>query len=149
LATLTCFLRQSYRDTIDQAVDMFDKIIIRMQANGIVFGYEDLNDHNELRCDPVHGLIAGKSDPLGQDRILDRDKGNALAGHATLNRLELPPTLPIRACLCPGQPAAKHERDLAESRALERRQTTRLCLSGHRALRVTPEGVPMRVSPAL
>jgi len=31
LATLTCFLRQSYRDTIDQAVDMFDKIIIRMQ----------------------------------------------------------------------------------------------------------------------
>src|SRR5207249_4642328 len=32
LATLTCFLRQSYRDTIDQAVDMFDKIIIRMQA---------------------------------------------------------------------------------------------------------------------
>ena len=33
LATLTCFLRQSYRDTIDQAVDMFDKIIIRMQAD--------------------------------------------------------------------------------------------------------------------
>jgi len=30
---LTCFLRQSYRDTIDQAVDMFDKIIIRMQAD--------------------------------------------------------------------------------------------------------------------
>jgi hypothetical protein len=33
LATLTCFLRQNYRDTIDQAVDMFDKIIIRMQAD--------------------------------------------------------------------------------------------------------------------
>src|ERR1700731_2162206 len=33
LATLTCFLRQSYRDTIDQAVDMFDKIIVRMQAD--------------------------------------------------------------------------------------------------------------------
>ena len=33
LATLTCFLRQSYRDTIDQAVDMFDKITIRMQAD--------------------------------------------------------------------------------------------------------------------
>ena len=33
LATLTCFLRQSYRDTIDQAVDMFDKIIIRMQVD--------------------------------------------------------------------------------------------------------------------
>ena len=35
LATLTCFLRQSYRDTIDQAVDMFDKIIIRMQADTV------------------------------------------------------------------------------------------------------------------
>jgi hypothetical protein len=33
LATLTCFLRQSYRDTIDQTVDMFDKIIVRMQAD--------------------------------------------------------------------------------------------------------------------
>jgi hypothetical protein len=34
-------------------------------------------------------LIAGKSDPLGQDRILERDKGKALAAHSTLNRLEL------------------------------------------------------------
>src|SRR5258708_18471287 len=32
LATLTCFLRHSYRDPIDQAVDMFDKIIISIQA---------------------------------------------------------------------------------------------------------------------
>jgi len=35
------------------------------------------------------GLIAGKSDPLGQDRILERDKGKALAAQSTLNRLEL------------------------------------------------------------
>jgi hypothetical protein len=52
-------------------------------------GYEDLNDHDHLRRDPVHGLICGKNDPLGQDRILERDKGKALAGHSTLNRLEL------------------------------------------------------------
>ncbi len=37
----------------------------------------------------IHGLIAGKSDPLGQDRILESDKGRALAAHSTLNRLEL------------------------------------------------------------
>jgi Transposase DDE domain group 1 len=36
---------------------------------------------SHLRRDPVHGLICGKNDPLGQDRIL--------AGHSTLNRLEL------------------------------------------------------------
>jgi len=51
-----------------------------------VLGYEDLNDHDHLRLDPIHGLIAGKSDPLGQDRILERDKGKALAAHSTLNR---------------------------------------------------------------
>ena len=44
-------------------------------------------DH--LRRDPVHGLICGKRDPLGQDRLLERDKGKALAAHSTLNRLEL------------------------------------------------------------
>ena len=27
----------------------------------------------------MHGLIAGKGDPLGQDRILERDEGKALA----------------------------------------------------------------------
>jgi hypothetical protein len=26
-----------------------------------VVGYEDLNDHDHLRLDPIHGLIAGKS----------------------------------------------------------------------------------------
>jgi hypothetical protein len=42
-----------------------------------------------LRLDPIHGLIAGKSDPLGEDRILERDKGKPLAAQSTLNRLEL------------------------------------------------------------
>jgi hypothetical protein len=63
--------------------------LLAQRLHGLVLGYCDLNDHDELRRDPLHGLIAGKSDPLGQDRILERDKGKALAGHATLNRLEL------------------------------------------------------------
>jgi hypothetical protein len=33
--------------------------------------------------------MAGKKDVLGQDRLCEEDKGTALAGHATLNRLEL------------------------------------------------------------
>ena len=32
----------------------------------------------------LHGLIAGKSDPLGQDR----DKGKALAAHWSLSQLD-------------------------------------------------------------
>jgi hypothetical protein len=34
-------------------------------------------------------LICGKTDPLGQDRVLERDKGKTLVAHSTLNRLEL------------------------------------------------------------
>ena len=34
-------------------------------------------------------MLAGKSDPLGEDRLLEGDKGKALAAHSTLNRLEL------------------------------------------------------------
>lgn len=63
--------------------------LISQRVNGLILGYEDLNDHDELRRDPLHGLMAGKSDPLGQDRVLERDKGKALAGQSTLNRLEL------------------------------------------------------------
>jgi hypothetical protein len=54
-----------------------------------MLGYEDLNDHDQLRRDPIHGLICGKRDPLGQDRLQQSDKGKALAAHSTLNRLEL------------------------------------------------------------
>ena len=63
--------------------------LVSQRIHGLALGYEDLNDHDHLRRDPVHGLICGKSDPLGQDRILERDKGKALAGASTLNRLEL------------------------------------------------------------
>jgi hypothetical protein len=49
LATLTCFLRQSYRDTIDQAVDMFDKIIIRMQADTA----RELDEQNPIEWENV------------------------------------------------------------------------------------------------
>lgn len=34
-------------------------------------------------------MLGGKSDPTGQDRARARDRGNALAGKSTLNRLEL------------------------------------------------------------
>jgi hypothetical protein len=63
--------------------------LLTQRIYGLVLGYEDLNDHDHLRRDPLHGLICGKRDPLGEDRLLERDKGKALAAHSTLNRLEL------------------------------------------------------------
>ena len=80
-----CFIDRRDQRFVEHSVQS----LISQRVNGLVLGYEDLNDHDELRRDPLHGLIAGKSDPLGQDRILERDKGKALAAHSTLNRLEL------------------------------------------------------------
>ncbi|MGI8603175.1 MAG: IS1380 family transposase [Verrucomicrobiales bacterium] len=56
---------------------------------GLALGYEDLNDHDHLRLDPLVALIAEKSDILGEQRATEQDKGKALAGHSTLKRLEL------------------------------------------------------------
>lgn len=50
-------------------------------------GYEDINDHQQLRHDPLLATACGKKEPLGEDRIFH--PGPALAAPATLNRLEL------------------------------------------------------------
>jgi len=63
--------------------------LLAQRLHGLALGYEGLNDHDHLRRDPLQALICGKGDLLGQARALPRDQGRALAGHATLNRLEL------------------------------------------------------------
>ena len=63
--------------------------LLRQRIGALALGYEDLNDHDRLRLDPLHALIAGKADVLGEDRLCEEDRGKALAAHSTLNRLEL------------------------------------------------------------
>lgn len=58
---------------------------------GLALGYEDLNDHDPLRSDPLLAVLVGKSDPPGENRRRAEDCGKALAGKSTLNRLELTP----------------------------------------------------------
>jgi len=58
---------------------------------GIALGYEDLNDHDDLRRDPLFAAIVGKDEPDGSDRTHRSDAGCALASKSTLNRLELTP----------------------------------------------------------
>ena len=62
--------------------------LVSQRVYGLALGYEDLNDHDELRHDPLLALLAGKADPTGGERKRDRDRGKALAGKSTLNRLE-------------------------------------------------------------
>jgi len=42
---------------------------------GIALGYEDLNDHDQLRKDPLLAVVAGSKDPVGADRARVRDAG--------------------------------------------------------------------------
>ena len=63
--------------------------LLAQRINALALGYEDVNDHDRLRLDPVHALLAGKEDIIGENRAQEQDKGKALAARATLNRLEL------------------------------------------------------------
>jgi len=65
--------------------------LINQRVIGIGLGYEDLNDHDALRNDPLLGVLGEVSDPTGGTRKRGRDRGCTLAGKSTLNRLELTP----------------------------------------------------------
>ena len=63
--------------------------LIAQRVYALALGYEDLNDHDDLRTDPLLATVVGKADPKGEARRRQRDRGKALAGKSTLNRLEL------------------------------------------------------------
>jgi Transposase DDE domain. len=65
--------------------------LLAQRVMGLVQGYEDLNDHDELRSDPTWATLAGKEDPTGEDRTQEADQGKPLASKATLGRLEHSP----------------------------------------------------------
>jgi hypothetical protein len=62
--------------------------LVSQRIYGLCFGNEDLNDHDQLRSDPLLALLCGKKDLEGATRRIARDRGKALAGKSTLNRLE-------------------------------------------------------------
>jgi hypothetical protein len=63
--------------------------LVAQRVYALALGYEDLNDHDDLRRDPLLATVVGKADPTGKARQRRRDRGKALAGESTLNRLEL------------------------------------------------------------
>ena len=65
--------------------------LIAQRVYALALGYEDLNDHDDLRRDPLLATVVGKGDPTGKTRQRQRDRGKPLAGRSTLNRLELTP----------------------------------------------------------
>ena len=82
-----CFTDHRDSELIEHTVEH----LVAQRVYALALGYEDLNDHDQLRHDPLMAVLVGKADPSGQDRLRERDRGKALAGKSTLNRLELSP----------------------------------------------------------
>jgi hypothetical protein len=87
-----CFRDHRRPEWIEHTVEELVAQRVLAQAQG----YEDLNDHDTLRSDPLLALGAGKKDLEGAERRHARDRGQALAGRSTLNRLERATTEPSR-----------------------------------------------------
>src|SRR5713101_7215425 len=70
-----CFTDYRNADLIEHPVED----MVAQRVYGLALGYEDLNDHEELRNDPLLAVLVEKADPSQE----------TLAGKSTLNRLEL------------------------------------------------------------
>jgi hypothetical protein len=80
-----CFT--DYRDPV--LIEHKVETLITQRIFGIALGYEDLNDHDELRHDPLLATLVGKLEANRKDCA-------PVAGKSTLNRLELSRAMPTR-----------------------------------------------------
>jgi Transposase DDE domain group 1 len=103
-----CFTDHRDPDAIEHTVGQ----LVAQRVYGLALGYEDLNDHDALRLDPLLATLVGKADPTGADRPRQRDRGKALAGKSTLNRLELTPP--------DATAASRYQKIVARPEAIER-----------------------------
>ena len=78
-----CFGDQRHQTFVEHSVPE----LLAQRIYSEALGYEDVNDHQQLRHDPLQASACGKQDPLGTQRVFH--PGPALAGPSTLNRLEL------------------------------------------------------------
>ena len=69
-----CFLDGRDQKRVEHSI----REMLAQRIYGLALGYEDINDHEQLRRDPLMGLLAGR-----------KNSEQALAGKSTLNRLEL------------------------------------------------------------
>ena len=72
-----CFIDARASELIEHSLEM----LVGQRLFGLAFGYEDLNDHDHLRHDPVMAVLAGKLEAR-------RKSCAPVAGKSTLNRLE-------------------------------------------------------------
>jgi hypothetical protein len=76
-----CFTDRRDRRFVEHRLET----LVGQRVFGLALGYEDLNDHDELRKDPTLAVLAGKLKPAR------REDCEPLAGKSTLNRIEHTP----------------------------------------------------------
>jgi hypothetical protein len=81
----SCFHDERRPELTEHAV----ATLVGQRVYGIALGYEDLNDHDDLRHDPMMAVLSGKLAARREDCA-------PLAGKSTLNRLELSKLEPTR-----------------------------------------------------
>jgi len=91
----SCFADTRRAELVEHEVET----LVMQRIIGIALGYEDLNDHDQLRRDPVLAVLVGKLKAVRQDCA-------PLAGKSTLNRLELSRPEPTRYHRISHDPAA-------------------------------------------
>jgi hypothetical protein len=69
-----CFLDGRNQEQVEHSI----LEMLSQRIYGLALGYEDINDHEQLRKDPVFGVLAGR-----------KELEEPLAGKSTLNRMEL------------------------------------------------------------
>jgi len=69
-----CFLDGRNQERVEHSI----REMLSQRIYGLALGYEDINDHEQLRKDPVFGILAGRE-----------ELEEPLAGKSTLNRMEL------------------------------------------------------------
>jgi hypothetical protein len=113
-----CFTDHRRADQIEHPLSA----LLAQRVYGLALGYEDLNDQDQLRTDPLMGVLIGKADPKGTRRRRPQDQGKAGAGKSTLNRLELTPA--------DADARARYKKIVYDSDAMDR-LLVELFLEGH------------------
>src|SRR5262245_19328879 len=68
-----CFTDHRDPEAIEHTVGQ----LVAQRAYGLALGYEDLNDHDTLRLDPLLATLVGTADPTGAGRLRRRDRGSS------------------------------------------------------------------------
>src|ERR1700704_3605667 len=90
-----CFIDRRRAERVVHLV----RTLVGQRRFGVALGYEDLNDHDDLRHDPMMAVLAGKL-------AAGREDCAPVAGKSTLNRLELSKLAPTRYHKISHNPAA-------------------------------------------